>query len=167
MQHNIQKQNEISKISPNLNELNKNFALVELDKLKFNEERDSLIKTNEQYKKELSKYQNYKDLPIEIDILIQSNQGCGIVKKRLAVITDQFLCEKNRRKVFENEFKEIIPDFFKVNFYKNKIDYLNKAFTELEFNIKRYMDMTPLLVSYEQRFQNNKSIIENIVSKFK
>jgi len=135
---------------------------VELDALKLSEEKDKQLHTNNHFKKKLSQLQNYQELPIQIEILLQSEQGKSIIKKKFSILMDQIQCEKNRRKVFENQFKEFIPEIFKTNFAKIKLEFLQKAYKELEFNIKRYQDMNPLVNSYEQRFQNNKSIIENL-----
>lgn len=159
---NFQSQIELEKLNPKLSESNKNLALVELDALKLSEEKEKLQSSLNQYKKELFKLQSYKELPIEIEILLQSEQGTSIVKRKLAILLNQIQSEKNRRKVFENEFKEMIPEIFKANFSKNKFAFLQKANEELNFNIKRYKDMSPLVDSYAQRFQNNKSIVENL-----
>jgi len=143
-------------------EVNKNRNITEFDKIKLSEERDKLLNLFNNHKKEVMKFQNYKELPIEVELLIQSQQGINILKKKFAIMTNQFFSEKNRRRVFENEFKELIPDIFKTNFQKNKFEFLNRASQELDFHIKRFSDMIPLTKSYEQRFQNNKSIIENL-----
>jgi len=135
---------------------------VELDALKLTEEKDKLLSNFNSFKKELSKLQNYNELHIEVDILLQSEQGASLVKKKFAILLNQIQSEKNSRKVFENQFKDMIPEIFKTNFSKNKFAFLQRAYKELDFNIKRYQDMAPLVDSYQQKFQNNKSIIENL-----
>lgn len=145
-----------------LNEINNSLNITELDLLKLKKEKNELLAINKKYESELVKFQNYKELPIEIDLLSQSDQGFEIIKKKLAIIINQTHNVKNIRQQILKEAKELVPEFYRYSFIKNKFESLQKANKEVNFHIQRYSDMLPLIKSYDETYNNNKEIIENI-----
>jgi hypothetical protein len=158
---NEEKQSKLEKKAKELEQVNRQYKTLAVEKQKLVEEITTLEEENNLLRRNLIRLQNYDEIHIEVDILSQSKQGVEILEKKYAILLSQLSLQSETRYELDLMYEEMDPKLSKIKIVKDKTSELQNANEELKFNIKRQEDMLPLITNYEEKIKSNEKLINN------